>query len=36
MDNVAFGQDDFDLLANEWEEQELLDFGNDPSRSIAN
>ena len=26
-DNVAFGQDDFDLLANEWEEQELLDFG---------
>ncbi len=26
-DNVAFGQNDFDILANEWDEAELLDFG---------
>lgn len=26
-DNVAFGQDDFDLLANEWDIQELDDWG---------
>jgi ParB-like nuclease domain len=26
-DNVAFGQNDFDILANEWDEFELLDFG---------
>lgn len=26
-DNIAFGQDDFDLLANEWDEQDLTDWG---------
>lgn len=26
-DNVAFGQNDFDILANEWDESELLDWG---------
>jgi hypothetical protein len=26
-DNVAFGNDDFDLLANEWDELELSDWG---------
>lgn len=26
-DNVAFGQNDFDILANEWDEAELLDWG---------
>lgn len=26
-DNVAFGKDDFDILANEWEVDELVDFG---------
>lgn len=26
-DNVGFGQDDYDLLANEWDEQELTDWG---------
>lgn len=26
-DNVGFGQDDFDELSNEWDEQELTDWG---------
>lgn len=26
-DNVAFGQNDWDILGNEWEVEELLDFG---------
>lgn len=26
-DNLAFGQDDFDILANEWDSDELVDFG---------
>lgn len=26
-DNVAFGGDDFDLLANEWDQDDLLDWG---------
>lgn len=26
-DNIAFGQNDFDILANEWDESELLDWG---------
>ena len=26
-DNVAFGQNDWDILANEWEVDELMDFG---------
>lgn len=26
-DNVGFGQDDYDLLANEWDQDELLDWG---------
>ena len=26
-DNVAFGQNDWDILANEWEVEELMDFG---------
>lgn len=26
-DNVGFGTDDWDLLANEWDQQELQDFG---------
>lgn len=28
-DNIAFGAEDWDALANEWEEQELRDFGID-------
>lgn len=28
-DNLAFGQDDFDLLANDWDEEELREFGAD-------
>jgi len=26
-DNIAFGSDDFDILANEWDEKELEDWG---------
>jgi hypothetical protein len=37
-DNVSFGQNDFDILANEWDNIELLDFGmevwDDPSLEV--
>ncbi|MDI9863970.1 ParB/RepB/Spo0J family partition protein [Flectobacillus sp. DC10W] len=37
-DNVSFGQNDFDILANEWDNLELLDFGmevwDDPSLEV--
>lgn len=28
-DNIAFGQNDWDLLGNEWDVEELQDFGRD-------
>ena len=34
-DNIAFGAEDWDALANEWEEQELVDFGLDISNLVS-
>lgn len=35
-DNIAFGSDDMDSLANEWDDAELTDFGMElPNRTIS-